>query len=155
MIDIVDELRVLAAMLDEQGIEYALCGGMAMGVHGHLRTTIDIDMLVLPESLPQILEVASSLGYNIRGLDMDFKAVQIRRVSKIDPDSHDLLSLDFLLVGPTIQPAWDSRMQAKWEHGILSVVSRQGLVQLKALRNSDQDALDIKVLNEGERDAKG
>jgi hypothetical protein len=113
----------------------------------------DIDMLVLPESLPQVLEVAGSLGYNIRGLDMDFRAVDIRRVSKIDPDSHDLLSLDFLLVRPTIQAAWDSRIQAHWEHGILSVVSRQGLIQLKALRNSDQDALDIKVLNEGESDA--
>ncbi len=153
MIDIVDELRMLAAKLDEYGIEYALCGGMAMGVHGHLRTTIDIDMLVLPETLPQVLEVAGSLGYNIRGLDMDFRAVDIRRVSKIDPDSHDLLSLDFLLVRPTIQAAWDSRIQAHWEHGILSVVSRQGLIQLKALRNSDQDALDIKVLNEGESDA--
>jgi hypothetical protein len=153
MIDIVDELRILAAKLDERGIEYALCGGMAMGVHGHLRTTIDIDMLVLPESLPQIVELAGSLGYNIRGLDTDFRAVEIRRVSKIDPDSHDLLSLDFLLVRPTIQPVWDSRIQAKWEHGILSVVSRQGLIQLKALRNSDQDALDIKVLNEGESDA--
>lgn len=62
MIDIVDELRILAAKLDEYGIEYALCGGMAMGVHGHLRTTIDIDMLVLPETLPQVLEVAGSLG---------------------------------------------------------------------------------------------
>lgn len=150
MIDIVDELRILAAKLDEYGIEYALCGGMAMGVHGHLRTTIDIDMLVLPETLPQVLEVAGSLGYN---LDMDFRAVDIRRVSKIDPDSHDLLSLDFLLVRPTIQAAWDSRIQAHWEHGILSVVSRQGLIQLKALRNSDQDVLDIKVLNEGESDA--
>jgi hypothetical protein len=155
MLDIVDELRILAAKLDEQGIEYALCGGMAMGVHGHLRTTIDIDMLVLPQSLPQVLEVAGSLGYNIRGLDMDFRAVEIRRVSKIDPDSHDLLSLDFLLVNPEIQSVWDSRIQADWEHGILSVVSRQGLAQLKALRNSDQDALDIKILNAEESDAKG
>ena len=153
MIDIVDELRILAAKLDERGIEYALCGGMAMGVHGHLRTTIDIDMLVLPQSLPQVLEVADLLGYNIRGLDMDFRAVEIRRVSKIDTDSHDLLSLDFLLVRPTIQPVWDSRIQARWEHGILSVVSRQGLIQLKTLRNSDQDLLDIKVLSEGESNA--
>ena len=153
MIDIVDELRILAAKLDERGIEYALCGGMAMGVHGHLRTTIDIDMLVLPQSLPQVLEVADLLGYNIRGLDMDFRAVEFRRVSKIDTDSHDLLSLDFLLVRPTIQPVWDSRIQARWEHGILSVVSRQGLIQLKTLRNSDQDLLDIKVLSEGESNA--
>ncbi|HLO00218.1 MAG TPA: hypothetical protein VK208_17295 [Pyrinomonadaceae bacterium] len=45
MVDILDELRNLVAVLDENGIEYALCGGMAMGVHGRARTTIDIDLL--------------------------------------------------------------------------------------------------------------
>jgi hypothetical protein len=33
MIDIADELHALVAKFDEQSIEYALCGGMAMAVH--------------------------------------------------------------------------------------------------------------------------
>jgi len=31
MIDILDELRLVVANLDEHEIDYALCGGMAMG----------------------------------------------------------------------------------------------------------------------------
>ena len=85
MIDIVEELRGLVARLDEHKIEYALCGGMAMGVHGFARTTIDIDLLILNESLNEVMAIAKDLGYTIRGKDLSFKngAVEIRRISKL------------------------------------------------------------------------
>jgi len=100
MIDIVAELRELVASLDEQKIEYALCGGMAMAVHGVMRTTIDIDLLIESEALDEVFGIAKTLGYNIRGKDMSFAngTVEIRRVSKIDPGDGELLSLDLLLV---------------------------------------------------------
>ncbi len=148
MLDLVDELRTLVASLDEHKIDYALCGGMAMGVHGRTRATIDIDMLVLSDSLGEIFEIAKSLDYNIRGKELSFAdgAIEIRRVSKIDPEDGDLLSLDFLLVTPAILPIWETRVQAKWEGGSLSVVTASGLIALKQLRGSDQDLVDIKAL---------
>jgi hypothetical protein len=156
MLEIYDELRDLVSKLDEHEIDYALCGGMAMGVHGRARTTIDIDMLILSESLEAVITVAKSLGYNIRGKDLTFAngAIEIRRVSKIDPESGDPLSLDLLLVTPEIRGVWNARAEADWEGGKLSVVSRAGLVKLKRLRNSDQDLVDIKALSEGDRDAE-
>lgn len=128
-----------------------------MGVYGRARTTIDIDMLVLSESLEAVITLAKSLGYNIRGTDLTFAdgAIEIRRVSKFDPESGDPLSLDFLLVTPEIRAVWDSRAEADWEGGRLSVVSREGLIKLKSLRNSALDQDDIKALEEGERDAEG
>src|SRR6266705_250113 len=155
MLDITDELRALAAKLDEQNIEYALCGGMAMAVHSRPRFTIDIDLLIQEESLTGAMTVAESLGYNIRGKDLSFAngAVEIRRLSKIDADAGDLLTVDFLLVTPQIREAWDSRVESEWEGGKLSVVSLAGLIALKQLRNSGQDLDDIKALNEGESDA--
>ena len=157
MIDIHDELRQLTAKLDEQNIEYALCGGMAMAVHQRPRFTIDIDLLIQEESLPGTMDVARDLGYNIRGKDLSFAngAVEIRRVSKIDPDSGDLLTLDLLLVTPEVRSAWDSRVQAEWEGGTLSVVSAAGLIAMKQLRRSGIDLDDIKALEEVERDAQG
>jgi len=148
MLDLVDELQRLVSVLDEHKVEYALCGGMALGVHGLARTTIDIDFLISPESLAKVLTIAQSLGYNIRGMDMSFAqgSVEIRRISKIDPADGDLLSLDLLLVTPAVQQAWDTRMQTEWEGGKLSVVSTDGLIALKRLRNSEQDLLDIKAL---------
>jgi nucleotidyltransferase AbiEii toxin of type IV toxin-antitoxin system len=154
MLDIYDEFRSLVVVLDEYEIDYALCGGMAMAVHERPRMTIDIDVLILAESLDRVMAIATNLGYTIRDKDMSFAngAVEIRRVSKIDPESRDLLSLDLLLVTPQIREVWDSRIESEWEGVTLSVVSRAGLIALKQLRRSGQDLDDIKALEQGERD---
>ena len=55
MFDIADELRLLVKSLDQGNIAYALCGGMAMAVHDRPRFTIDIDLLIQPESLEAAL----------------------------------------------------------------------------------------------------
>lgn len=156
MLDIYEELRDLISMLNEQKIDYALCGGMAMAVHDRPRMTIDIDLLIQEHSLERVMAIGAALGYRIRGKDLSFAngAVEIRRVSKIDADSGDLLTLDLLLVTPQIRMAWDSRIESEWEGGMLSLVSRAGLIALKQLRMSGQDSDDIKALEEGERDAQ-
>ena len=70
MIDITNELRTLVTKLDEHGINYALCGGMAMAIYDRPRFTIDIDLLIEEESLPAAMRIAESLAYNIRGKDL-------------------------------------------------------------------------------------
>ena len=148
MLNLVDELSNLVRGFEEHHIEYALCGGMAMGVHGRTRATIDIDLVILSESWFGVLELAKTLGYNIRGKDLSFAdgAIEIRRVSKVDPEDNDLLTLDFLLVTPDILDVWESRQQIEWENGKLSVVSKAGLISLKQLRSSFQDLADIQAL---------
>jgi|SRR5882672_3632172 len=155
MLDIYDEFRNLVAVLDEHEIDYALCGGMAMAVHQRPRMTIDIDVLIQAESLDKVVAIAKEQGYKIRGKDLSFAngAVEIRRVSKIDTEAGDLLSLDLLLVTPALREVWDSRVESDWEGGTFSVVSRAGLITLKQLRKSGQDLDDIKALEEGDRDA--
>ena len=44
-VDLLDELRALLATLDEQGLEYALVGALALAVHGAPRATTDIDLI--------------------------------------------------------------------------------------------------------------
>ncbi len=154
MLDLFDELRQLVSLLNHHDVEYALCGGLAMSIHARPRSTIDIDLMVLPESLDQVISIAGSLGYNIRGKDLSFAngVIEIRRVSKIDRTDGELLSLDLLLVTSEIRVVWDNRVQADWEGGTLSVVSRKGLIALKELRRSGQDLDDIKALSEGGSD---
>ena len=134
MLDIVDELRSFVGKLDEHQIDYALCGGMAMGVHGFARATIDIE-LIWAVSLETAMTIARDLGFTIRGKDLSFKdgSIEIRRISKIDSETGDLLPLDFLLVTSRLRAIWNSRIDAEWEGGQLSVVSRDGLIELKQL----------------------
>jgi len=155
MFDLYYEFRKLIAALDEHQIDHALCGGLAMAVYDHARSTVDIDLLILSQSLDLVLPIAKELGYDIRGLDMTFSdgAVEIRRVSKIDRVSGQMLSLDLLLVTPAVQEVWNTRVVADWEGGTLSVVSRTGLIALKSLRSSPQDKADIAALEEDLNDA--
>lgn len=151
MFDITDELRALVTVLDRQEVDYALCGGMAMAIHGRLRSTIDIDLLIPSAVLGEVLVIANSLGYNIRGKDLSFANAEIRRISKIDPEDGESLSLDLLLVSPNMIEVWESRLEAQWEGSKLWVVSASGLIALKRLRGSAQDLADISALK-GEDD---
>lgn len=150
MLDLYDEFRSLIASLAEHGLDYALCGGLAMAVYGVPRATVDIDLLILAEDLGPVTKLAKSLGYVTEAAPMSFAegTIEMRRISKADPESGDMLMLDLLLVTPAIRAAWDSRSEVEWEGGRLKVVARDGLIALKALRRSGQDMDDIKKLKE-------
>ena len=145
-----DELRSLIAALDRDKIEYALCGGIGMAIHGRPRATVDIDILITAESLNDVLRIAENLGYTIRGLDMSFgrDVIEIRRVSKIDRASGFVLTLDMILVTDAIREVWDTRVKANLEGGKLSVVSKEGLITLKSMSGRPQDIADISALRE-------
>ncbi|MBX3228797.1 MAG: hypothetical protein KIT84_39710 [Labilithrix sp.] len=49
--DLFAELRALTAALDAAGVDYALCGAVALAIHGVPRATKDIDVLVREEDL--------------------------------------------------------------------------------------------------------
>ena len=150
MLDLYEELQKLVGALDEHEIDYALCGGIAMAIYDRPRATVDIDLLILGSSFDRVIEIAAELGYTIRGLDMTFAgdAIEIRRVSKIDNVTGIVLSLDMLLVTPEIRHIWDSRVSASWESGKLSVVSLEGLIDLKRMGARPQDLADISALME-------
>ena len=144
MSDLLTELSNLTELLEENKIEYAVCGGLALTILGFPRATFDIDILIRPESLERSFEIAKTFGFDIHGLDMSFKerAVEIRRVSKIDDDG-ELLSLDFLLVTPQVEDVWESKKTVNWRGKPLSIVSKEGLIRMKELAGRDKDLIDI------------
>lgn len=148
MLDLYQELVALLDVLHERRVDYALCGGLALAVHGIPRATVDIDLLVPGESLDDVENAAGTLGFGLKAQPMFFAgdAVQMRRLTKVAEADH--LSLDLVVVTPEIQDVWDGRQQVSWEHGAIWVVSRDGLVRLKSLRGSDQDKVDIKQMTE-------
>ena len=151
MATLLDELSGLISALNENGVEYAVCGGLSMAIHGFVRATVDIDVLIREESLEKAYEIAAMKGFDIRGLDISFKerAVEIRRVSKID-DEGEVLSLDFLLVTPPVEDVWATRETIDFLGRKLWVVSREGLIKMKRLAGRPQDLADIERLENEE-----
>ncbi len=140
----------LIAEFNRRQIPYAVCGGWAMAIHGALRATIDIDLMVQSDDLEMAWEVAQSLGYNVEGVPLNFDdgAIQIRRISKIDPDRKQLITVDFLLVPEGTREVWTGRETLPWRHGTISAVSREGLIKLKELSGRPQDLVDIQRLQD-------
>ncbi len=139
-----DEFKALVAELNAADVPYALCGGLAMAVHGFPRATVDIDLLTPPNCAERILEIGVRQGFTLPATTLQFKqGVQVKRISKPRGPDQEVLVLDVLLVVPLLQAAWEGRQQIEWEGDTIWVVSRQGLIQMKSFRASGVDVEDV------------
>jgi hypothetical protein len=146
--DLFEEFSKLVAEFKKEKIDYALCGGLAMAVYAFPRATLDIDILIEPESLEKAKSTAKSLGFSLDVGLMKFKEgrIQIYRLTKIDSDTNEAIILDMLLLTPEIVDVWESKRLVTWDQGDLPVVSPEGLIKLKSLRMTGQDQDDINNL---------
>lgn len=150
MLNLYEELRALALAFDAAGVEFALCGGLALAVHGHPRATKDIDLVVPREQVPLAKGVARACGFVLSALPMKFSSsgIEIERVSKIV--GADVLMLDLLIANDVLAPVWQSRLRMPWGAGELPVVSREGLISMKLAAGRPQDLADLAKLQESE-----
>ena len=150
VLDLEEELRRVVEAFDSVSIPYALCGGLALAVHGHPRATIDIDLLVREEDVGRATDLAGVVGFTFKARPMTFSdgAVPIHRVTKVDASDGDTLMLDLLVVTPRTEHVWATRETRDWAGRTIAVVSREGLIALKRLRSSAQDLADIAALQE-------
>lgn len=56
-------LHAVAKKLDELGIPYAVVGALAMGAHGYVRATVDVDILITRDANRLVHERLDGLGY--------------------------------------------------------------------------------------------
>jgi hypothetical protein len=75
--------------------------------------------------------------------------LEVCRSSKVDATV--MLTLDLLLVNENLEPVWASRERVATERGDVWVVSRQGLIEMKAWAGREQDLADIRRLRELDR----
>lgn len=145
------EMVQLVRALDAAQIPYALCGGLALAVHGWPRATMDIDLLIEEPRLEGVRRIATSLGFTHETGFLTLAGGRVRLFRLVKFVGEDLHPLDLLLVTPVLLPAWESRVQMPTADGLVTVVSAEGLIQMKSLRNSGTDQDDIRRLK-GESD---
>jgi hypothetical protein len=150
MFDLERELAAIRDALHAARIDYALCGGMAVALHGFPRATVDIDLLIRRSDEEEVYGAVGPLGYTVKAKPKTFDPAntEIRRVSKIDPGDGEVLMLDLLLFTAANEAVWDTRQRFQWNGNDLWVVSRQGLVALKRSRSSAIDLADIERLSQ-------
>ena len=116
--------------------ECVLVGGLAVGVHGFVRATNDLDFVSrLPLELTRRRLRQGGLGTRlVRGsvLDGGFSCVK----GEIDGIPFDVLP-------PLVPIAWEDALRIDVAGGTLSVVDLDGLLRLKFRAGGPQDLLDV------------
>lgn len=153
--DLYDELLALIDALNNQAVDYALCGGIAVAFHGYPRFTKDIDLLVRAEDLDEVKRAIRPLGFTLPAQPLPFDAGRpterkIHRVSKVREG--ELLTVDLLLVNPPLEAVWEDREVFEWKGRQVQLVSRGGLATMKRMAGRDQDLLDLKKLGTSDED---
>lgn len=78
----------IAKALSEAGIDYAIAGALSLAVHGFVRATSDVDVIVTREGLARFKELWLGRGY-----------VNLRPEGKAVRDTQNNVKIDFLLSG--------------------------------------------------------
>jgi hypothetical protein len=140
------ELLGVVKALGDSSVPYALCGGMAVVLHGYPRLTRDIDMLIRPEDLDTARVALAASGFTIAAGIIPFDVGrpherQVYRVSKAI--GAELLTVDLLLLPHFLEEVWQGRETYEVEGSLVHVVSRAGLITMKRVAGRPQDIGDI------------
>lgn len=65
--------------LDRHQVDCVLIGGMAVQAYGHVRTTLDLDVIVAwtPENMRRLAGALGELGARLRGVDADLLGIDL------------------------------------------------------------------------------
>ncbi|MBT5709123.1 MAG: hypothetical protein HOI66_22615 [Verrucomicrobia bacterium] len=151
MVDLVGELNLIVNTLEESGLEYALCGDIAVAIHGYPRATRDIDFIIKPEDLPAIRQAIKHIGFTIDGGVMSLKEgtdheFRLWRVSR--RAGAEIFTIDFILVRSWLLDIWEQRQQFVLSDRTLTAVNLEGLRKMKTVGARPQDVADLDRLND-------
>jgi predicted nucleotidyltransferase len=151
--------QVLSA-LNATGVRYLVAGGVAVVLHGHLRTTADLDLVVSlePANARRAIEALTGLGYRPRApvaaerfADGAERAAWIAEkgltVFSLWSDRLPSLEVDLFVREPfDFEQAWDRRVTVSLDTTTATVVALQDLLALKREASRPQDLADVIAL---------
>jgi predicted nucleotidyltransferase len=146
-INLRDELVVILRLFEQQGIRYALCGGLAVAVYGFPRYTKDLDFIVAKSDVPKAREAAKAAGYFIDNGVLPFpqSRFDIHRVTKIA--GQDVVPLDILMLEDG-DGMLERRKRAQFEDLTFSLIDLADLITLKKEADRENDRIDVAKLRE-------
>ena len=130
-------------------VRYAVAGGFAVGLHGYVRATQDMDFLVNVADLPKAEAALGRLGYRANPEVQEFAraGLTLKRFFKRLPKEDDLMAVDLLVPGAArMERVLRRAIRVSYRRSSLPVVTARDLVAMKRLRGSKADKADIDYL---------
>lgn len=150
-----DEFFSIIEIFEQESIDYAVIGGVALAFHNQPRFTRDIDIIIRHSNLKKVETLLESRDFFKSTDPHKFLNVSLILHRFIKTRNNDHLMIDILVSKKEeFSKIFDNAIRTDWEKGKVSIANRKDLIWLKKFRNSDQDKTDIKNLSadEGENE---
>ena len=160
MVPMAQRFEPVLRAINEAGVRYLIVGGVAVVLHGHLRTTGDLDLVVelSPENLVRALDALEDSGFRPRSPVpvRSFADPEIRR-SWVETKNLQVFSLwhpelpgfevDLFVEEPfDFDQAWNRRVEVQLVGTTAMVVGLEDLLVLKRAAGRARDLEDVAVL---------
>ena len=146
--NVFQEFKHLMKVLDNQGVRYALVGGVAMAFYTEPRFTRDIDLLVETEDFDKVKSILEKDGYFESASPWAFQnvAIELHRFLKVTNEEDEML-IDILVAkDEEVRKVIQNAVEAESEEGRVLLANKKDLIWLKKTRDSKQDQVDIEKL---------
>lgn len=154
------DIRGIIDALTQEGVDFLIIGGVAVGFHGYVRATKDVDIVPAPdlENLEKLAQVLGALDAQIEGTE-DFQAEELP--NPLDPKAlalggnwvlHTRLGRFDVMQWIGDDLLWEKLSPTAVEAEIaglpVKVVSYDGLVTLKENAGRPEDLTDLQRLRQ-------
>jgi len=146
--NVFQEFKHLMKVLDNQGVRYALVGGVAMAFYTEPRFTRDIDLLVETADFDKVKSILEKDGYFESASPWAFQnvAIELHRFLKVTNEEDEML-IDILVAkDEEVRKVIQNAVEAESEEGRVLLANKKDLIWLKKTRDSKQDQADIEKL---------
>jgi hypothetical protein len=154
---------VLRAFKKEK-VKYVIVGGIAINLHGFLRSTADMDILVemSNENLKKVVTILKKKGYQVkqpvdpmgiadRGTRLDWIQNKHMKAFNFYKDA-ELKEVDIIIDTPiSYEVAKKNKVDFKTDIGSLPVISIDDLIKMKKKAGRTADKIDIAQLKQIKR----
>lgn len=141
------DFKELLHLFNQNEVKYLLIGGYAVGLHGHVRATNDIDILVAPdeENAKKVVDSLIEFGLTESSVNTGlFTSPKSLVVMGVEPLAVDIVNY---LKGVEIDEAFQRREVRKVEDIEVNLISLEDLIINKSAVGRDKDRLDVKQLS--------
>ncbi|HJK98462.1 MAG TPA: hypothetical protein RMF84_14630 [Polyangiaceae bacterium LLY-WYZ-14_1] len=147
-------LTEVAAALGAAGVRFAVAGGHAVALHGAVRGTVDLDLVVFPDESDYVETERALVGLGLRSrLPVD--AREVFRFRREYRENRNLVAWSFVDANdPTrlvdVILTWDERRLPRKHLSVAGVdvplLSRAALIRMKEASGRPQDLEDVAAL---------
>ena len=147
-----DDYEELVAILNAHHVQYVIIGAYAVGYHGYIRATTDMDILV--NSKPANAALLAAALKEFAGVEVDPGQIKEKTLIELgrEPNSVHIITT---MTGVTWEKVWASRVSGEIGKQPAPFLSRQCLIENKLATGREKDHLDLKGIGAGPKKAGG